>query len=95
MEKRSDTATRLNRRIDPRIDMAESVSVRLETDMIVGPGQNISAQGLFFITDGAIPVTVKVGGVAEPVRGELVRVTAMGDGRLGIAVRFVEPGTGS
>ncbi len=74
--------------------MAERVAITLDAGSIIGTGQNISAQGLYFMTEGSIPVTVRVGGVESPLRGELVRITAMGDGRLGIAVRFADGDAG-
>jgi hypothetical protein len=89
MQKRANTVQD-NRRQGPRVGMIENVSVEIAPATIVGPGENISAQGLYFVGDALIPVTVRINGVSEPVRGELVRVQSMGDGRLGIAVRFLE-----
>lgn len=82
--------TAQDHRQDRRIGMTETVTVHLDGAAIVGPGQNISTQGLFFVTESSIPVTVRVGNAETPVRGELIRVQAMGEGRLGIAVRFLE-----
>ncbi len=59
--------------------------------MIAGSGQNISPQGVFFTADGALQVRVRLGGHDHSVRGELVRYESMGDGRVGIAIRFLEP----
>lgn len=84
-----ETAATDNRRIDPRIVMDEQVTITFSQEAIVGPGQNISSQGLFFVAETAIPVRVRIAGVDQPVAGELVRVQAMGEGKLGIAVRFV------
>ncbi len=78
------------RRDTPRVPMGETVTIKIHTDTIVGPGQNISAQGVFFIADAAIKVSVSILGVPEPVAGQLVRVQHMGEGKLGIAVRFEE-----
>lgn len=78
-------------RADLRVPMHENVTVQIEAQRIVGPGENISAQGVFFVTEGAIPVTVRIAGVDQVVRGELVRVQTMGEGRTGIAVRFLTP----
>lgn len=85
-----DTTTE-NRRHDPRIAMDETVTIRFDGATVVGPGKNISSQGLFFIATTAIPVSVRISGVDGPVRGELVRVEAMAEGQLGIAVRFLAP----
>ena len=49
----------------------------------------MSAQGVYFTTAGAVRVNVQVPGNPVAMAGELVRVESMGDGRLGIAVRFV------
>ncbi len=78
------------RRDSPRVAMGETVTIKIHTDTIVGPGQNISAQGVFFIADAELRVSVSISGVAEPVDGTLVRVQHMGEGKLGIAVRFEE-----
>jgi hypothetical protein len=71
--------------------MAEQVTITFTCRSIVGPGQNISAQGVFFVADTSIPVDVRIDGVESAVAGELVRVQSMGEGRVGIAVRFVGP----
>ena len=78
------------RRDSPRVLMGETVTVKIHTDTILGPGQNISAQGVFFVADATLHVSVSIQGVAEPVEGHLVRVQHMGEGKLGIAVRFDE-----
>ena len=70
--------------------MEEHVTITIQTDEIVGPGQNMSSQGVFFVADTSLKVSVSIQGVAEPVEGHLVRVQQMGEGKLGIAVRFTE-----
>ena len=70
--------------------MEENVTIKISTDEIVGPGQNMSAQGVFFVADTSLKVSVSIQGVAQPVEGHLVRVQQMGEGKLGIAVRFTE-----
>jgi hypothetical protein len=42
-------------------------------------------------------VTVRIAGNSQAVRGEVVRFERIGDGRIGIAVRFLDPlpGAGS
>ena len=77
-------------RRDARVDLGEQVTIHFDAGCIVGPGQNISAQGVFFTAAATIPVTVRIAGRAQVVYGELVRVETMGDGQVGIAVRFAE-----
>ena len=77
-------------RKSPRLDMQGQVAIRLQEATVIGSGENISLQGVFFTSDGALPVTVQVAGHGE-VTGTLVRVESMGDGRIGIAVRFDAP----
>jgi PilZ domain len=90
MDQNRDAVAEDSRR-DPRVNMGEQVTITFATDSIIGPGQNISAQGVFFVAETSIPVTVRIDGVEATVRGELVRVQSMGEGRVGIAVRFLEP----
>ena len=73
----------------PRIAIDSEVTIRFEAGAIVGSGENMSVQGVFFTADGSLPVTVQVAGRGD-VSGRLVRLESMGDGRIGIAVRFDE-----
>jgi len=77
-------------RRDARVDLGESVTIDFAAGSIVGSGQNLSAQGVFFTAAASIAVTVRIDGRDQIVRGELVRVETMGDGRVGIAVRFLQ-----
>lgn len=79
-----------NRR-DPRVDLDGQVTIEFDAGSIVGPGENISQQGVFFTASATLPVTVRIAGKDQTVRGELVRFESMGDGRVGIAVRFAAP----
>lgn len=72
-----------------RVDLDGEVTIRFDSGAILGSGQNISEQGVFFTAAAALPVTVHLAGRGE-VRGELVRLETIGDGRIGIAVRFHE-----
>ena len=81
-------ATAERRQADRRPLQGE-VTVRFELTELVGPGQNISETGVFFVVDRAIPVMVEVEGRDEPRRGELVRVQSMGQDGTGIAIRFL------
>jgi hypothetical protein len=86
-------STSIDNRRDPRLPLDGEVTVEFERGSIVGSGQNISQQGVFFTAAGSLPVTVRIAGRDEVVAGELVRVESMGDGRIGIAVRFAAPQT--
>lgn len=86
----NQTSSIENRR-DPRYDLDRQVTLEFAVGSIIGPGENISQQGVFFTASGALPVTVRIAGVQDPVAAELVRYESMGDGRVGIAVRFVAP----
>ena len=57
----------------------------------MGSGQNISVQGVFFTTADCLPVTVRINGKSETLPAELVRYETLGDGQVGIAVRFLKP----
>lgn len=76
------------RRDGPRVPMDDNVTVTLLTDVIVGPGQNISPHGVFFVAEASLRVKVQMPGASQAVEGKLVRVQHMGEGKLGIAVRF-------
>lgn len=90
------TSTGVDSRRGERVPLEGAVTVELDAAVIAGSGQNISPQGVFFTADGALPVRVRIHGSEHGVRGELVRYESMGDGRVGIAVRFLEapPGIG-
>ncbi len=79
------------RRDNGRKGFARDVTIQFSQVEIVGPGQNISPQGVFFVADTTLRVKVKVDGVDGDLEGELVRVQAMGEDRVGVAVRFLEP----
>lgn len=83
----SETKAGIRGRQSPRVELDAEVTIRFEAKTIVGSGENISVQGVFFTTDGDLPVVVQVAG-RDDVRGRLVRLESMGGGRIGIAVRF-------
>lgn len=85
--------TGIEARRDPRVELDGEVTIQFDAGSLAGSGQNISVQGVFFTAEAALPVTVRVKGRGE-VTGKLVRVESMGDGRLGIAVRFDQPQPG-
>ncbi len=88
------TTPTIEHRRDPRVAMDRQVTLEFAAGAIVGPGQNISQQGVFFTAVGGLPVTVHIDGEPVPLKGELVRFESMGEGRVGIAVRFAEPKPG-
>ena len=71
-----------------RVDLDRKVTIRLSEQVLVGNGQNISDQGVFFVAGGSLPVAVEIEGRDGILNGELVRTENMGAGQLGIAVRF-------
>lgn len=79
--------TSTNRQFE-RVGFDSAVTIRLATDTIVGSGQNVSEQGVFFVTEASIPVTVQIEGREGTLPGELVRIENMGAGLVGIAVKF-------
>jgi hypothetical protein len=79
------------RRGDDRGSNAAPVEVRFGDLEIRGEGGNRSATGVYFIAEAAAPVEVVVDG--EIRQAELVRVENLGQGRLGVAVRFTEAPT--
>lgn len=84
------TTVGVENRNDARQALDASVAVHFDPTAIVGSAHNISQQGVFFTTRGAVAVTVRIAGKDRSVRGELVRFDNMGDGRIGIAVRFID-----
>jgi len=71
-----------------RVEMDSKVTIRFTGDELVGNGQNISEQGVFFVAEGCVPVEVQIEGRDGVLRGELVRTENMGAGLVGIAVKF-------
>jgi hypothetical protein len=85
----------VDRRSGDRDALGGAVVVRFGQLELVGPGQNISPEGVFFVADTSLRVSVSIEGEAEPREGELVRVQTMGEGRVGVAIRFIGPGDAS
>jgi hypothetical protein len=88
MEQPRDNATADQRR-DRRVPIDHDVTIQIDAQSVVGPGKNVSAQGVYFTASGPLRVRVRIGTREQVVPGELVRVEAMGDGTIGIAVRFL------
>jgi hypothetical protein len=80
------------RRGGDRQPLMGEVVVSFEDSPLIGSGQNASPEGVFFVAEGAVRVQVQLEG-REPVVGEVVRMTSMGNGKIGIAVAFPDPGS--
>ena len=76
-----------------RVETDRKVTIRIGDQVLVGNGQNISDQGVFFVAEGRLPVQVEIAGRDGVLTGELVRTENMGAGQVGIAVRFDEAHT--
>ncbi len=79
--------TQRGRRRSERRPLDGPVVVWFDDTPLVGSGQNVSEDGVFFVADGGVKVRVQIEG-KEQVVGEVVRVTSMGHGKTGIAVAF-------
>ena len=88
MTRRPSGQKQAERRGGDRLPTSAEVAVYIDQP-IVGPGQNLSNEGVFFVTEGAIHVRVLVAGEGER-EGELIRLESMGEGKLGLAVRFLQ-----
>jgi hypothetical protein len=88
---RARKTTEKERRDTPRIPIASTVEIRIIGSTFQGPSENISTQGIFFVTDAAIAVEVTVSPRHPPLHGRIVRVQSVRENTLGIAVRFDEP----
>jgi hypothetical protein len=87
MARKHGGTTGAERRGGSRAPTSAAITVHIDRP-IVGPGQNLSSDGLFFVTDGAIRVRVSIEGESDR-EGELIRLQSLGGGKLGLAVRFV------
>ena len=78
------------RRGDERQPFEGEITIRFLEAELVGPGENISGDGVFFVTEDSVRVEVSTGEGGEIYEGELVRLHSMGGGKTGVAVRFNE-----
>lgn len=78
----------INTRRAERVGFDGTVTVRFDGGDVVGSGQNVSEQGVFFISETPIKVNVEIAGRDGTMTGELVRIENMGAGAVGIAVKF-------
>lgn len=79
----------IDHRRGPRSEFEGRVTLRFELPSVAGEGRNIAEQGVY-LTTAQLPVTVEIEGHDHPIAGHLLRVESLGEGRFGIAVRFVE-----
>jgi hypothetical protein len=89
MESPVEKSSTVERRGGDRTPYAGDVTVHFAAEPIVGPGRNISREGVFFVAEGSVRVRVTVDGSDRERIGELVRVESMGEGRIGLAIRFL------
>ena len=80
----------LDHRRAPRVGFDGQIQVTIEASELQGSGQNLSAQGVFFVAEGRVPVKVTIDGREGELQGEMVRIENMGNGSVGIAVKFDE-----
>ena len=77
------------RRSGDRTRLEGSVTVQFCEKDVVGSGQNVSEEGVFFEAEDALRVRVRVNADEEWRDAVVVRMQSMDQGRIGIAVRFV------
>ena len=89
MEHQDSTSTADQRRTD-RKELEASITMRLETDELVGQGDNISRAGLLFFSDQPLRVSVEVeqGGELRTFHGRLIRLQRISDASTGLAIEF-------
>ena len=80
-----------NRRGGERVPFSARVTIRFDGAAVAAAGQNISADGALFLLGTEVPVSVQVEGEPTERRGMLVRITPHGGGKMGMAVRFLQP----
>ncbi len=76
------------KRDSERLPLAAEVQVAFQSEPVSGSGKNISANGVFFIADEEVRVTVRIGD--RDVEGQLVRAESRGGGKTGLAVKFAD-----
>jgi len=82
------TTNEVDRRDSNRTPLDGTVTLAFERQDIVGPGENVSDDGVFFVAATSLRVRVKLPGETGWRDGDVVRVQSMGEGQLGFAVRF-------
>lgn len=81
------------RRGSQRDHQTVPVEVNFEKVKLLGPSANLSAEGVYFLAEAAIPVsvTISVEGKKRSVKGKIVRVGSVNEKTLGIAIQFEAP----
>lgn len=81
------------RRGSPRDSRTLPVEVHFEKLKLLGPSANLSPEGVYFLAEATIPVsvTISVDGKKRIVKGRVVRVGSVNEKTLGVAVQFEEP----
>jgi hypothetical protein len=85
-----ETTGTADQRRTRRKSLESTVTMRLETDSLVGQGDNISLAGLLFYSDQPLRVAVEVeqGGTSRTYHGRLIRLQRISDSSTGLAVEF-------
>ncbi|MFO1052832.1 MAG: hypothetical protein U1F36_11510 [Planctomycetota bacterium] len=79
------------RRAGDRRPFEGEVVVEFGALRVTGSARNLSKSGVYFVAAERAEVMVQVAGDPRPRRAELIRLESLGPGRLGIAVRFLDP----
>lgn len=85
---KTEESTTSERRGQERANLDGTVTVAFSEQEVVGPGQNMSDEGVFFVASASLRVKVLVNEGEAWREGEVIRVQSMGEGRLGMAIRF-------
>ena len=82
-----------DRRGSPREARTYSVEIQFEKARLLGPSANLSAEGVYFLAEGSIPVTISISteGKKKMVKGRIVRVGSVNEKTLGVAIQFETP----
>ena len=69
------------------------VEVHFEKLKLLGPSANLSSEGVYFLAEATIPVsvTISVDGKKRSLKGKVVRVGSVNEKTLGVAIQFEEP----
>jgi hypothetical protein len=79
------------RRGNDRIPLEGKVVVKIHECEMLGPSRNISQDGIYFITPAEMAVEIQLPDGLPTLHGKIVRVGAVRDGELGVAIRFDKP----
>lgn len=82
--------TTQERRRDDRQTIDGDLTVHIDPCEVSGPSQNVSSEGVYFTAAATIAVEVLLPD-GQRRKGHIMRIGAVREGELGIAVRFDEP----